>query len=91
MNDGGLFIPTIRPVEFWPYIDSVRKTKVQARMVADHHSSGVAYLPHTGVEGETYGDTSLTFDFFNTDGWEVLGYDRSIFDMYQTSVILRAV
>ncbi|RWP88370.1 MAG: class I SAM-dependent methyltransferase [Mesorhizobium sp.] len=90
MQDGGLFILTIRPVEFWPYIDKVRGTNVSADMIAAHNTSGIAYSPHSGVEGETYGDTSLTFDFFQRDGWQFLGYDRSIYDSFQTSVILRA-
>ncbi|RWX67380.1 hypothetical protein EN780_12420 [Mesorhizobium sp. M4B.F.Ca.ET.089.01.1.1] len=85
-----MFILTIRPVEFWPFIDQVRKTNVQAKLVKEHQTTGIAYLPHNGIEGETYGDTSLTFDFFRKDGWKMLGYERSIFDVFQTSVILQA-
>lgn len=91
MVDGGIFILTIRPIEFWPYIDAARKTKHQSTLMQAHRSSGVAYLPHGGVEGETYGDTSLTFDFFKGhEQWQFLGYDRSVFDAFQTSVILEA-
>jgi SAM-dependent methyltransferase len=91
MDEGGLFILTIRPVEFWPYIDATRKTTHQSSLMADHRSKGIAYLPHGGTEGETYGDTSLTFDFFkDQEGWDYLGYDRSIFDTFQTSAVLRA-
>jgi hypothetical protein len=91
MKPASLFVLTIRPVEFWPFIDQVRKTKVQRKMTADHGATGVAYLPHNGVEGETYGDISLAFDFFmNKEGWRFLGYERSIFDVFQTSVILQA-
>lgn len=90
MKDGGLFILTIRPAEFWPFIDQIRKTTVAPRMMAAHRSSGIAYLPHNGEEGETYGDISLTFDFFKKPGWRFLGYERSLFDVYQTSVILQA-
>lgn len=91
MNTGGLFIATIRPIEFWPFIDKQRNQNNSARLMKDHRANGVAYLPHGGEEGKTYGDTSLTFAFFAQPGWEVLGYDRSIFDAFQVSVILRAV
>ncbi|MER9397244.1 class I SAM-dependent methyltransferase [Mesorhizobium sp. M0615] len=90
VKDGGLFILTIRPVEFWPFIDATRKTNDSERLVAAHNETGIAYLPHGGVEGETYGDTSLTFDFFKKDGWDFLGYDRSIMDAFQISIILQA-
>lgn len=90
MVDGGLFIPTIRPVEFWPFLDKMRGLSVAERLTADHERTGIAYLPHAGEEGETYGDASLSFDFFKREGWTFLGYDRSIADTYQVAVVLRA-
>ncbi|WP_102960710.1 class I SAM-dependent methyltransferase [Mangrovicella endophytica] len=88
---GGLFIATIRPVEFWPFIDKNRGTTHSERLMAEHRDHGYAYLPHNGPEGETYGDFSTTPAFFDRPGWEVLGYDSTVMDEFQTSVILRAV
>lgn len=90
MKDGGLFVPTIRPVEYWAFHDKARGTDVAARMMADHAATGSAYVPHGGPEGETYGDRTLSFDFFRKDGWTFLGYDWSLFDTFQVAVILRA-
>lgn len=90
MNEGGLFIPTIRPLEFWSFIDGIRQTNHASRLEVEHNSRGIAYLPHEGEEGKTYGDTSMGFDFLATDEWRFLGYDRSIYDPYQISVILQA-
>lgn len=91
VNNKGLFILTIRPVEFWTFIDGLRKTDHRSRLIDEHNRSGFAYLPHAGSEGETYGDSSMDLRCFEGNGWTVLGYDRSILDPYQTIVILRAV
>jgi hypothetical protein len=40
---------------------------------------------------ETYGDCSITFDFFRKPSWRVIGHDWSRIDLYQVSVILCAV
>lgn len=89
LADGGLFVCTIRPVEFWAYIDAERKSNVARRMIREHEARGYAYLPHNGAEGETYGDCSIAFDYFNRPGWKMLGYDWSVLDPYQVSVILQ--
>lgn len=85
----GLFVCTVRPVEFWPYIDKIRGTNDAERMYRSHLTNGYAYLPHSGPEGETYGDSSIAFDYFVRPGWEMAGYDWSMIDPYQVSVILR--
>jgi SAM-dependent methyltransferase len=85
----GLFVCTVRPVEFWPYIDKVRKTKNAEQLYKQHLTEGFAYLPHSGPEGETYGDSSIAFDYFIRPGWKMVGYDWSMLDPYQVSVILR--
>ncbi|QND68816.1 class I SAM-dependent methyltransferase [Mesorhizobium loti] len=89
IKPGGLFVATIRPVEFWPFIDGIRKTSIAAKMEADHRSNGFAYLPHGGAEGETYGDISCEIDFLGGDGWTIVGYDRSITDPFQVSVLMQ--
>lgn len=91
MADGGIFVATVRPVEFWAYIDEQRNTDLGKEKAAEHQANGLAYLPHAGPEGESYGDTSLRFEFFDRPGWKMLGYDWSRADPYQVPVILQAV
>ncbi|WP_181763263.1 class I SAM-dependent methyltransferase [Mesorhizobium sp. B2-4-15] len=89
IKPGGLFVATIRPIEFWPFIDGIRKTSLSAKMQSSHRTNGFAYLPHGGIEGETYGDISCEIDFLDGDGWKVVGYDRSILDPFQVSVLMK--
>lgn len=85
----GLFIATIRPPEYWAWHDMERGTDIVDHMILDHENNGIAYCPHIGPEGTEYGDTSMTFDYFNQFGWELLGHDWSPIDPMQLSVILR--
>ncbi|MER8411807.1 class I SAM-dependent methyltransferase [Mesorhizobium sp. M1342] len=89
IKPGGLFVATIRPIEFWPFIDGIQKTSVAAKMQSNHRLNGFAYLPHGGVEGETYGDISCEIDFLGGDGWDIVGHDRSIIDPFQVSVLMQ--
>ena len=89
VKDDGLFIATIRPVEYWPWHDISRETDVSDQMLKDHNAKGIAYDPHTGPEGDTYGDTSISFDYMERFGWEMVGHDWSPIDPMQLSVILR--
>ncbi|MER8573381.1 class I SAM-dependent methyltransferase [Mesorhizobium sp. M1409] len=89
VKPGGLFVATIRPIEFWPFIDGMRKTSIAPQMQSNHRLNGFAYLPHNGVEGETYGDISCEIDFLGGDGWKIVGHDRSILDPFQVSVLMQ--
>ncbi|MER8922456.1 class I SAM-dependent methyltransferase [Mesorhizobium sp. M0802] len=89
IKPGGLLVATIRPIEFWPFIDGIRKTSIAAEMESNHHLNGFAYLPHGGVEGETYGDISCEIDFLRGNGWTLVGHDRSILDPFQVSVLMQ--
>ncbi len=89
IKPGGLFVATIRPIEFWPFIDGIRKTSIAAKMQSDHRLHGFAYLPHGGTEGETYGDISCEIDFLRGSGWTIVGHDRSILDPFQVSVLMQ--
>lgn len=91
LKPGGLFIATVRPIEYWPFHDQTRGTQVAGAMAAEHRSQGFAYVPHNGPQGESYGDSSIDFAYFKRPGWEYLGHDWSLADVYQVSIILRAV
>jgi SAM-dependent methyltransferase len=84
----GLLVATVRPVEFWDYMDSVRATSTARELRAEHARSGFAYVPHKGPEGDTYGDASVDPAGLAIEGWSLLGYDRSLVDPYQVSVVL---
>lgn len=89
IKPSGLFVATIRPIEFWPFIDRVRNTSVTSKMQSEHRRNGFAYLPHAGPEGETYGNISCEIDFLRGHGWMIVGHDRSIVDPFQVSVLMQ--
>ncbi len=91
INTGGVFIATIRPVEFWPYLDKMRGSSHAENLTREHEQNGFAYLPHAGAEGEFYGDISCNASYLAQEGWELIGYDSTILDNFQVSVLLRAV
>lgn len=92
----GLFVITIRPKEYWLQLDAaVAGGTIIDRdvLVARHDRSGFAFVPHAleAIDGEvTYGDTSLSFEWIeqHAEGWNMVGYDRSLFDPFQIHVYL---
>jgi SAM-dependent methyltransferase len=93
----GLFVITIRPVEYWLshsiHADSQRCTKI----VEQHNTQGFAFVQGWGDIGHdpegTYGDTSISFDYLQKEwgAWEVCGYDHNFEDNMQIIVSLRPV
>ena len=86
----GLFVITIRPVEYWG-----AQPKFHA-IVDQHHARGFAFVPHDKplVDGAvTYGDTSITLDYIreNWMSWHVCGYDHNVQDKLQITVFLRPI
>jgi SAM-dependent methyltransferase len=86
----GVFVFTIRPVEFWSYADNY-KADPQA-FINSHNVDGYAYAPQPGNAGSAdYGDTSIEVGFLSkllaSTGWEMVGLDRSMTDPYQLFVI----
>jgi SAM-dependent methyltransferase len=91
MNPGGIFLATIRPVEFWSHYDKVKNLDIAGGMVETHNETGIAYKPHEGERGKTYGDISLALEFMEQPGWRLEGYDSSIVDPFQIAAVLLAV
>jgi SAM-dependent methyltransferase len=87
MKDDGLLLITVRPVEFWPFIDGVRGTNLAPEHVEQHHRDGFAYYPSDGALGKEgssdFGDTSFELSLFENTGWNLLGIDRVCTDPYQ--------
>ena len=88
---GGLFVITIRPKEYWDQLDravAAGNPIDRDELVARHERSGFAFVPHIreAIDGEvTYGDTSLSFEWIeqHAEGWNMVGYDRSLVDPLQ--------
>jgi SAM-dependent methyltransferase len=79
----GLFVATIRPVEFWQAIAHPLADELTAR----HETQGLAFVPH--LTRPNYGETTVSFDYLNSlPGWRVVGYERSLVDPLQISVTL---
>jgi hypothetical protein len=77
-------------VEFWEYLDKIKKTTAAATLMHQHQSSGFAHQPHAGPMGETFGDTSMSLFFMEQlPGWKLDGYDRSLVDSYQITLCMR--
>jgi SAM-dependent methyltransferase len=98
VHHDGLFIITIRPVEYWEHIGYWKRTQYPAgtiaRLIKDHRSNGFAFLPEAEsakLTEHTYGETSMTVDWLasNCPEWRVVGIDRSLDDRVQLYVILR--
>ena len=84
----GVFVCTIRPIEFW-HLTGQSFTPEQAKQALhDHNSKGYAFLPAEWSDG-SYGDASINPAFFNREGWKVVGYETSLCDPYQVSLVLK--
>ncbi|MBZ0072514.1 MAG: class I SAM-dependent methyltransferase [Burkholderiaceae bacterium] len=87
LTTGGLFVVTIRPIEFWQRIN--KRTPVPYRELEHaHRESGFAFIPHP--KNPHYGDTSMNAEFLDGADWEVVGVERSLIDPVQLVVTLRA-
>jgi SAM-dependent methyltransferase len=89
---GGLFVITIRPKEYWDLL-AAKSHIDRDELVARHERSGFAFVPDAreAIDGEvTYGHTSLSFEWIeqHAEGWNMVGYDRSLIDPLQLLVYL---
>ena len=93
-KDGAIACLTIRPVEYWRMIHP--NIPMMENLERQHRQTGFAFRPHapsaTGTE-QTYGDTSMTLEWLQTaaPGWEIAATDRSMDDIVQRYVFMRAV
>ena len=94
IKPNGIFVVTIRPVEYWDLIPNlIGGDGVEACKKA-HRSAGFAFVSHAreAVDGDvTYGETSMSFEWIeaNMHGWTISAIDRSASDPYQLYVFLR--
>lgn len=97
LSPNGLLAITIRPREYWPYIEPRNphlSVATANRLVAQHDERGFAFEPHNRekIEGEvTFGDTSMTIEYLAriTDRLKIVGLDWSTIDPMQIIVFLK--
>jgi len=61
LQTDGLFVVTIRPVEYWSF-DKALSTEESDALIAEHQKTGFAFRPHqrAPIDGDiTYGDTTM--------------------------------
>ena len=89
MKEGGLFIATVRPVEYWRAHDQNHGTTVADQMIGKH--AHVARIrPAQRSRGRNVWRRIRGVQLLEKPGWKVLGHDWSRQDMYQVSVVLQA-
>jgi len=101
IEDDGLLVLTIRPVEYWSAHAPWPPGMTALTMGARHREAGFAFLPHNPagygpqapLDGEVgYGDASMSLDYVrkNWTDWELAGYDLNLLtDPYQHVLFLR--
>jgi SAM-dependent methyltransferase len=91
-KEGGLFVGTIRPIEFWDFVRKRRDAHDEiAAAEQSHAASGYGFLTHGSGKLEHYGVSSFDTQFFRSvPGWRFAGHDSLMSDPYQTLVFLIA-
>ena len=92
----GVYIITIRPIEFWNLREDAWGSDVVSKLRQDHLNTGFAFYCSGSVDerlGQDYGDSSMSFDYLRTlaakTGWTVGSIDRDLIQPLQTMVTLR--
>ncbi|HET9833339.1 MAG TPA: class I SAM-dependent methyltransferase [Vicinamibacterales bacterium] len=97
IKQDGLFVMTIRPIEYWESHSIHVDSKKYADVLNQHKVRGFAFVPQVDspvVEGDaTYGDASMTLNYIKErwDSWHLCGYDHNVQDQQQITVFLKPV
>jgi SAM-dependent methyltransferase len=98
MAETGIFVITIRPIEFWELRKAALKATTIEKVLREHNERGFAFTPMPfprNVESTTYGETSMTVEFLGEmvgqEGWELAFYDRDLMEPFQLIVALRPI
>lgn len=97
-NKDGVFVATIRSVEWVSVRDGVWPEELCAEMRSDYRSKEYSFLPiNSGDSLETsdYGDTIMTPEYFTQiaekNGWRTVLVDRDLSEPFQIAVALSPV
>ncbi|OED42629.1 hypothetical protein AB833_05815 [Chromatiales bacterium (ex Bugula neritina AB1)] len=96
ISGNGIFVATIRSVEWVRVRDGVWPEKWTEEMRSDFHSTGYAFQPINSGEDSLatsdYGDTIMTPQYFGhiaeKNGWRVALVDRDLTEPFQIAVAL---
>lgn len=89
LKPNGVGVFTIRPKEYWLLENQTFDKSKREELLRRHDTEGFAFSAHTWSEDGTYGDTSMSVRHMEKYGWDVLGYDTTMTDKYQISVIAK--
>lgn len=90
----GVFVVTIRPEEFWDMRRSALGADKANALRIQHIQKGYAFAPMflDGKPSETYGETSISFEYFGKlaaeEGWKVECFDCDFQEPYQIMAAL---
>lgn len=96
ISDNGVFVATIRSVEWVSVRDGIWPEKWTDQMRSEFHSNGYAFQPINSGEDSLatsdYGDTIMTPQYFahiaEKNGWRVALVDRDLTEPFQIAVAL---
>ncbi len=91
ISPSGLLVITIRPVDFWTFMELLHKKDFQEHKSV-HESYGLSYLPHShSAVSNIYGDTSISKAYMDASfiGWKVEHMGGNLSDPQQEFVCLR--
>lgn len=95
ISPDGVLVVTVRSHEFWELRRPVWNPKKVDALIADHLSTGYAFVPLEtgGLKSEEYGDTTYSRQNFerlcNECGWNVAGVERDMTEPFQIAVVLK--
>jgi len=85
MKPDGVLIATVRPVEYWAFLDQLKSRSVASQFEAEHHKNGFAI--DLDPRSKTYGDSSVSLAvLISIPDWKVVSWDRSMHDPMQVAV-----
>lgn len=90
IKSDGVFVCTVRPIEYWSVPGQLFSQSQGEQYARDHLTNGYGFYAHTWSDG-SYGDASIAPEFFNREGWKLVGYDNTLSDRYQVALILTPV
>ena|GEM_PF-707842 len=97
IDKNGLFVITIRPVEYWQLHKKSRDTGLDLEAaINEFDENGFVFIPHPAKAqfgNFDYGDTVMSVDFIRKTWpeWKIVHTDLNIIDPYQILIFLKPV
>ncbi|MBZ0290954.1 MAG: class I SAM-dependent methyltransferase, partial [Anaerolineae bacterium] len=99
ITDDGLFVITVRPVEYWQFVGSQGQLTSEEveELVQSHNTTGYSFKPHNNrpdeLGGGLYGDCTYSLEYIEEHWpeWKIVKVDRNFSDYLQVYVYLQPV